>query len=1073
MKQFYFSFVFLLFLSMGASAQVVISQVYGGGGNNGATLKNDFIELHNIGTSTINVSGWSVQYASSTGTSWQRTNLSGSIAPGQYYLVQQAQGSGGTVNLPTPDAVGTIPMAAGSGKVALVNNQTTLTGSCPTGSHIIDFVGFGTANCSETASTATLSNTTAAIRKTNGCTETNNNSSDFEVGTPAPRNSSVVYTCASVPLQVSVLAGNDASETGFNGSFEFTLSVPAPSGGVSLTYNLLGTATSAIDYTDVSSGAVLIPAGSSSASINLNALEDNLSEGTETITINLLTVNNGYTINGGSANISLFDNEGQLNFSYALNNCVSFISEGFIEYSITGAQKWTCTTFGRSSRGVNMSGFSGGASFNEDWLISPSFDLTATAYPLLSFWSRAEFSGPSLQLKISTDYLGYGDPNNATWTDLNGHFPEVGTNTWTLSENISLSAYKQSSVYIAWVYTSNDEEAARWTLDDIMLDNSLVPAPPTLTVNAELLNFNYAAYGNTATKSFTFMGTDLTGPVSLSVTGPFSISKDGITYSSSVEYSLAEANNVLQTVYVRFAPTGVNSNYSGAITINTASLTETVNLKGSSMDPASTLDVVNWNIEWFGSASLGPSNDNLQEQNVVNVMNSLDADLYALGEIVSEPRLQSVVSQLPNYAYVIGNYGSGATTPTGIASAQKLAFVYNTSVFSNVSVRPMINAASGTTSYTNWSSGRYPFLMTADVTVNCVTKSVSFILIHAKANTSPLITSYNRRKAAAEELKDTIDTHFNDDHVIILGDFNDDLDETITAGVNPPRSSYVAFTMDQQDFFAPTLSLSLQGEQSTVTYDNVIDHVIITNEVVPYYVTGSASILTDVSSTISNYGNTTSDHYPVLTRYQFESPFTVTIPDAYALPSGVLANTVYIGYAPASSITMTTSVAGGEAPYTYSWTPGTATTSSYTVSPLVETNYAVSVTDANGCIGYASKTIEVMDIRGGHKLDKVIICHKGNTQVVDGNAVSAHLKHGDMLGGCSVQAVTQTNDVHEAVINAFALKAYPNPSSNAFRIVIERQDPLHPVSLRVFDLQGRLVESISRVNSVIDLGAGY
>ena len=498
-----------------------------------------------------------------------------------------------------------------------------------------------------------------------------------------------------------------------------------------------------------------------------------------------------------------------------------------------------------------------------------------------------------------------------------------------------------------------------------------------------------------------------------------------------------------------------------------------MDLKGSSIDPATTLDVVNWNIEWFGSASLGPSNDNLQEQNVVNVMNSLDADLYALGEIVSEPRLQSVVSQLPGYAYVIGNYGSGATTPAGIASAQKLAFVYNASVFSNVSVRPMINAASGTTSYTNWSSGRYPFLMTADVTVNCVTKTVSFILIHAKANTSPLITSYNRRKAAAEELKDTIDTHFNDDHVIILGDFNDDLDETITAGVNPPLSSYVPFTTDVQDFFAPTLSLSLQGEQSTVTYDNVIDHVVITNEVVPYYVTGSASILTDVSSTISNYGNTTSDHYPVLTRYQFESPFTVTIPDAYALPSGTLPNTVYIGYAPASSITMTANVAGGTTPYDYVWTPGGATTSSYTVSPVVETNYAVMVTDDNGCIGYASKTIEVMDIRGGHKLDKVIICHKGNTQVVDGNSVPAHLKHGDMLGGCSIQAVTQTNEVQEAVINAFAVKAYPNPSSHSFRIVLEGFDASAPASLRVFDLHGRLVERINRANAVVDLGADY
>jgi len=128
-----------------AQAQVVISQVYGGGGNSGATLKSDFIELRNNGTTTVDVTGWSVQYASASGTSWQRTNLSGSIAPGRYYLVKEADGSGGTMTL-SPDATGTIAMSASSGKVALVQNATTLAGACPLGGAVADFVGFGSAN---------------------------------------------------------------------------------------------------------------------------------------------------------------------------------------------------------------------------------------------------------------------------------------------------------------------------------------------------------------------------------------------------------------------------------------------------------------------------------------------------------------------------------------------------------------------------------------------------------------------------------------------------------------------------------------------------------------------------------------------------------------------------------------------------------------------------------------------------------------------------------------------------------------------------------------------------------------
>ncbi len=168
---------------------IVISQVYGGGGNTGATYTNDFIELFNAGGAPVNIAGWSVQYASATGTSWAVTPITGIIQPGHYYLIQEAAGSGGTMPLPTPDATGSIAMSATNGKVALVVGTTPLTGSCPAG--VLDFVGYGsTANCYEgSGPTATLSNTTAALRNNNGCTDTNNNAADFSVLDPAPRNS--------------------------------------------------------------------------------------------------------------------------------------------------------------------------------------------------------------------------------------------------------------------------------------------------------------------------------------------------------------------------------------------------------------------------------------------------------------------------------------------------------------------------------------------------------------------------------------------------------------------------------------------------------------------------------------------------------------------------------------------------------------------------------------------------------------------------------------------------------------------------------------------------------------------
>ena len=173
-----------------ATGGVVVSQIYGGGGNSGATLKNDFIELYNAGTSDVSLNGWSVQYASKAGTTWQVTTLSGTIASGHYYLIQEAKGSGGTDTLPTPDALGSIPMSATDGKVALVNGTTALSGSCPLGAPVVDMVGFGAANCFEgTAATPALSNTKAAIRANGGAQDTDDNHADFTTGTPNPHNS--------------------------------------------------------------------------------------------------------------------------------------------------------------------------------------------------------------------------------------------------------------------------------------------------------------------------------------------------------------------------------------------------------------------------------------------------------------------------------------------------------------------------------------------------------------------------------------------------------------------------------------------------------------------------------------------------------------------------------------------------------------------------------------------------------------------------------------------------------------------------------------------------------------------
>ena len=176
------------------SPNIVISQVYGGGGNSGATFKQDFIELFNRGDVTVDISGWAVQYGSSTaavGTFSGTTTIPAgkTIAPGQYFLVQQAAGTGGTTDLPTPDGTGTIAMSGTNGKVRVIDTALSP----------VDLVGYGTALEYETAAAPALTNTTAAVRAAGGCTDTDNNSADFSTAAPAPRNTASTLAPCGVP----------------------------------------------------------------------------------------------------------------------------------------------------------------------------------------------------------------------------------------------------------------------------------------------------------------------------------------------------------------------------------------------------------------------------------------------------------------------------------------------------------------------------------------------------------------------------------------------------------------------------------------------------------------------------------------------------------------------------------------------------------------------------------------------------------------------------------------------------------------------------------------------------------
>ncbi len=291
-----------LFLFAGAShAQVVISQVYGGGGNTGATYNRDFVELFNRGSSPVSLNGFSVQYSSATGTgnfAVGSTLPNVSLSPGQYFLVGMSSGASGAA-LPTVDASGTSAMSGTAGKVVLVNAATALAcngGSTPcSGAQlalIVDLVGYGGANFFEgTAPTAVLGNALSAMRAGNGCTDTNQNGADFAAVTPVARNTaSPLQSCSGggLPLlavsDVSAFEGDTGTTTM---TFGFGLNAPAGVGGVTITYATAdGTATAGSDYV-ANSGTATIAEGATSTTVAITINGDTTPEPNETFFVRI------------------------------------------------------------------------------------------------------------------------------------------------------------------------------------------------------------------------------------------------------------------------------------------------------------------------------------------------------------------------------------------------------------------------------------------------------------------------------------------------------------------------------------------------------------------------------------------------------------------------------------------------------------------------------------------------------------------------------------------------------------------------------------------------------------------
>jgi hypothetical protein len=297
---------------------VVISQLYTGGGDAGATFRNDFVELFNRGGSSVSLAGWSVQHKSPTGATWQLANLAPvTLAPGQHYLLQMASGGPAGAILPTPDSASGIAMSSTGGQVVLLSNNTLIPSGppCPIVSGVVDLVGYGDGiSCFEVNPAPAPANTNADLRVGNGCQDTDNNGADFVSDTPNPRNTAAIATPCGSSVQFSGSTLTPTETPNATTKVEITVTRSGDLSGVA-TVNYATSDQTASERSDylTALGTLRFESGQASKTITVFIVDDSFGETAETFNVTLsdpvgsslitpvvftVTINSNEAING-------------------------------------------------------------------------------------------------------------------------------------------------------------------------------------------------------------------------------------------------------------------------------------------------------------------------------------------------------------------------------------------------------------------------------------------------------------------------------------------------------------------------------------------------------------------------------------------------------------------------------------------------------------------------------------------------------------------------------------------------------------------------------------------------------
>jgi hypothetical protein len=300
-------------------------------------------------------------------------------------------------------------------------------------------------------------------------------------------------------------------------AIEVTYSVPDPNTVTTPVYTVTGTEKSAniyfntaqVSLASATSGASVYYTVDGTAPTTTSTLFTAPFNVTTTTTVKAIAVKSDMTNSAVAERLITIVAPATATVPYteAFNNTLG----DWYTYQVAGSKPW-----GPSANGATVNGYSGGDV--ESWLISPQLS-SPLAGLALSFNYASRYIGNPISVKVSQNYIGYGSPAAATWTELTSiAAPTVPDNDYTVKASGNIITPLSGNLHFALVYDM-EAEYSDWRITNASVVVAPAPNTPAITVTEVSMPVFLAIVGNKDTAAIHVSAVNLTADVSLVISG--------------------------------------------------------------------------------------------------------------------------------------------------------------------------------------------------------------------------------------------------------------------------------------------------------------------------------------------------------------------------------------------------------------------------------------------------------------------------------------------------------------------------------------------------------------------------